>query len=357
MSRRVAILGAGIGAAHLAAYRALPARFSVVCLCDRDRARAEAVAGGTPVSTDIAAVLADPAIELVDICLPPDLHLEVALAALAAGKHVVCEKPLVTALAEADRLEAAAAAARRAVFPVFQYRFGIGMAQFQAVAAAGLTGAALVATVETHWNRDAAYYAVPWRGTWAGERGGAVLGHAIHAHDLLTATLGPVAEVGAVLATRVNPIEVEDCAAITFRMASGALATSSVTLGAARDMSRLRLVFERVTVESDHAPYAPAARPWRFTARLPEDEAALDAVLAAVPAAPAGFEGFFSAIADALEGRPSAAVTLADGRRSIELVTAIYASARAGGPVALPLATDHPLYGGWQPAAGAVNAG
>jgi predicted dehydrogenase len=62
----------------------------------------------------------------------------------------------------------------------------------------------VVASLETHWNRGPDYYAVPWRGTWAGEAGGAILGHAIHAHDLLCRYFGPVAQVQAQLATRVN---------------------------------------------------------------------------------------------------------------------------------------------------------
>lgn len=57
------------------------------------------------------------------------------------------------------------------VFPVFQYRYGLGLAQLSALQASGLTGRAMVASAETHWNRDGDYYAVPWRGTWQHDRG------------------------------------------------------------------------------------------------------------------------------------------------------------------------------------------
>jgi predicted dehydrogenase len=203
--------------------------------------------------------------------------------------------------------------------------------------------------LETHWNRDAAYYAVDWRGTWAGEQGGALLGHAIHIHDLLTSVLGPVERVYADLATRVNPIEVEDCAALSLRMASGAVITSSVTLGCAEDVSRLRLMFEGFTVESDHAPYAPANAGWRFVARAPTSQAAIDAELAKLPDAPCGYVGLFTAIAAALDGYPGQEVTLADGRRSLEFVTACYHSGRTALPVTLPLNASHPLYDSWLP--------
>ncbi|WP_127559445.1 Gfo/Idh/MocA family protein [Nioella ostreopsis] len=349
---RTAIIGAGIGAEHLSGYRALPDRFQVAVMCDLDTARAMAATGGDPaisVTGDLEAVLADPSIDLIDICLPPHLHFPIAVQCLEAGKHVICEKPIVRSLDEADRLAAVAKARGKSVFPVFQYRYGRAMAQLQALVAAGLAGKPFVASLETHWNRDAAYYAVPWRGTWAGESGGALLGHAIHAHDLLCKVFGPVAEVTALTDTRVNQIETEDCAALAFRMQNGALATSSVTLGAGNDTTRLRFCFEGVTAESGSAPYSPAQDEWRFIARAPVAQAEVDSIVQQVPHGHAGFAGYLDAVADALTGQGGKEVTLEDGRRSIELVTAIYRSAREGGPVKLPLSGGSPCYTGWMP--------
>lgn len=349
---RTAIIGAGIGAEHLSGYRALPDRFQVAILCDLDTARATAATGGDPeisVTGDLEAVLADPSIDLIDICLPPHLHFPIAVQCLEAGKHVICEKPIVRSLDEADRLTAMAKTCGKSVFPVFQYRYGRAMAQLQALVAAGLTGKPFVASLETHWNRDAAYYAVPWRGTWAGESGGALLGHAIHVHDLLCKVFGPVAEVTALTDTRVNQIETEDCAALAFRIQNGALATSSVTLGAGNDTTRLRFCFEGVTAESGSAPYSPAQDEWRFIARAPVAQAEVDSVVQQVPNGHAGFAGYLDAVADALTGQGGMEVTLEDGRRSIELVTAIYRSAREGGPIKLPLSSGSPCYTGWMP--------
>ncbi|MGY3438370.1 MULTISPECIES: Gfo/Idh/MocA family protein [unclassified Marinovum] len=347
---RVAILGAGIGAEHLQGYRALPDRMQVVTLCDLDTDRAQKAVGAESlieITSDLDAVLADARIDLVDICLPPHLHFPVAMRVLQAGKHAICEKPIVRSLDEADQLQAAAAESGKQVFPVFQYRFGKAMAQIEALKAAGLAGKAFVASSETHWNREGAYYAVPWRGTWAGESGGALLGHAIHAHDILCHVLGPVAQVFAFAGTRVNEIETEDCAALSFRMESGAMATSSVTLGAGDDTSRLRFCFEGVTAESGTAPYTPAQAEWRFTARAPVTQEQIDAVLATVPETHAGFAGYLDAVADMLDNRGGNAVTLSDGRRSIELVTAIYTSVRNGQSIRLPLAKTSEFYKGW----------
>ena len=352
MTRRVSIVGAGIGVSHLAGFWQLRDRFTVANVCDLNETRAQALAtqyAGVGVTTDLAGVLTDPGIDIVDICLPPHLHFRACMDAMAAGKDVICEKPLVTSLKDADALAAKAAETGRRIFPVFQYRYGLGTAQLAALKAEGLAGRCYAGSLETHWDRDAAYYAVDWRGTWAGESGGALLGHAIHIHDMLSAILGPIAQVYADVATRVNDIEVEDCAALSIRMAEGAVVTSSVTLGAAGNTSRLRLMFEGFTVESDHAPYTPAEKGWTFTARAPRAQAEIDAVVAGVAAPPLGYAGLFAALADALDGRGGREVTLEDGRRSLDFVTACYASARAGRAVALPIGPDHPLYGSWLP--------
>lgn len=345
---RVAILGAGIGAQHLEAYRTMPELFTVAAFCDLDVERAKAVAPDIAIFADAAEIMARDDIDLVDICLPPPLHVPMALDALRSQKHVICEKPVACSLKDIDALEHASAQADRSVFPVFQYRFGPAMAQLSALQETGLIGQIHAASFETHWNRDAAYYAVPWRGTWDGEQGGALLCHAIHAHDLICCLLGPVASVQAMVATRVNPIETEDTASLGIRLESGALVSSSVSLGSARDRSRIVILAEGLTATSGDAPYAPMAQDWTFEARG-SDQARIDAVVAGAPAMEPGFRGYLREVAAALNGKANAAVRLADGRASIEFVTAAYSAAREGRSVSLPLQNDHPLYGGWIP--------
>ena len=375
---QVAIIGAGIGREHLAGYLALPDRYQVSILCDLDRSRAEEVAAGhtidqaigeaidqaIDIETDFDQVLANETIDLIDICLPPHLHFDAVIAALSAGKQVVCEKPLVTSLREADAIIEAAGQAKRSVFPVFQYRYGKAMTQLQSLIKAGIAGVPYVASLETHWNRGAEYYAVPWRGTWQGESGGAVLGHAIHSHDLLTTVFGPIQSVFASTATRVNDIETEDCASVLLQMQNGAVATSSITLGAASDTSRLRFCFEGLTAESGNSPYAPMTDCWSFIAREPRAQADIDEVLSQIPDVWSGFSGFLESVANSFDNRlydnkPSAVepspvysnqvVTLEQARHSIELVSAIYHSAKTNSSVSLPLDRQHLYYDGWMP--------
>ncbi len=353
---RVAILGAGIGSAHMAGYLELPTRFSVAAVCDLDLGRAQGVAAqafGCRATDNLDALIADRDIDIIDICLPPHLHAPVAIKAFGAGKHVICEKPLAGSVHEADAMARAARGADRLLVPVFQYRYGHGLYELAELVERGLAGNPIKATLETHWNRGADYYAVPWRGKWASERGGAVLGHAIHAHDLLSGFVGPVTAVSAMVDTRVNPIETEDCAALVFRTQSGALVTSSVSLGAARDTSRLRFLFETLTAESGRNPYAPGADDWTFEARAPrkqvEIDQALDDIAGMLDGRPVGYAGQFAAIDDHLSGRTSAIVTAEDGIRSIELVAAVYKAARTGQRVELPLDRDDPICADWTP--------
>ena len=348
----VAIIGAGIGAQHLAGYRHLPARFNVVTLCDVNEERARDVIGddqGIRYESSFDAVLADSAIDLVDICLPPHLHYETCMAALEKNKHVVCEKPLVNSLQDADALVAQASRTGKVLSPVFQYRYGLATAQLSALIDAGLAGKPYVASIETHWNRQSDYYDIPWRGTWEGEQGGAVLGHAIHNHDLLCAFFGPVRQLSAFTEVRVNDIETEDCAAIAFLMENGATASSSVTLGAANDTTRLRFCFEKLTATSGSNPYAPAQDNWTFSARGAASQQAVDECVAGVKDVHAGYTGFFSALADTIAGKPGNEVTLADGRRSLELVSAVYYASRHAEVVQLPIVEGHKYYSGWSP--------
>jgi predicted dehydrogenase len=347
----VAVIGCGVGRLHVAeGYAKHPDKFRVLALCDPDETRLAAVGGAFAVprrtrSFDEVLAMAD--VDIVDICTPPTLHVVQTLAALAAGKHVVCEKPLAGSLAEVDRLIAAERQAAGRIMPVFQYRFGDGIQRAKRIVELGLAGKPYLATVETAWKRTAAYYDNPWRGRWATELGGVLVTHAIHAHDLMSYLLGPAASVFARTATRVNAIEVEDCAVASLVMASGALVSLAATLGSHQEISRLRFCFEQVTFESTQSPYAPGDGPWEIVPASPEIERRIADALADHRFVPSRFEGLMAAYHAALTTGDAFPVTLADARRSIEPITALNHSAATGAPVSLPIGPDHPRYTGW----------
>lgn len=351
--KTVAVVGCGIGRSHiLEGYANHPDRFRVLAVCDLDDARLNAVGDefAVPIRTKtFDDLLAMPDLDIVDVCTPPGLHVPQTLAALAAGKEVVCEKPIAGSLADVDRLIEAEKAAKGRVMPIFQYRWGNGYQKAMQVMRSGLAGEAFAATVETHWRRTADYYAVPWRGKFSTELGGVLVTHAIHIHDMLCGLMGPIRSVFARIATRVNDIEVEDTVAASLQMESGALVTLSCNLGSAVEISRMRVICRNVTFESGTASYSPGDEPWAITA-TPGNEAAIEGELARFEPVHRRFRGQVEAYHEALVTGGDLPVTLADARRSLELVTAIYHSAETGRPVELPIGTDHPKYRGWAPA-------
>jgi predicted dehydrogenase len=349
----VAVIGGGIGRSHIAeGYARMPGRFEVRTLCDLNKDRLAEVADEFAVprrTTSFEEVLAMDDIDIIDICTPPTLHFPQAIAALAAGKQTVCEKPLVGSLAEIDQLAAAEAKAAGRVMPVFQYRYGNGLQKAKRIIDLGLAGKPYLGTVETAWLRGAKYYSVPWRGCWETELGGALLTHAIHSHDILTYLMGNIASVFARTATRVNTIEVEDCAVASLLLESGALASLAATLGSAKEISRLRLCFEHVTFESSLAPYSPGDDPWQIIPASPEAESRITTALEGWSPVASRFEGLMTSYYQALETAGPLPVTLADARRSLELITALYHAAETGEPVSLPIRKSHPKYGSWRP--------
>jgi predicted dehydrogenase len=350
----VAVVGCGIGRNHIAqGYRKHPDKFCVRALCDIDECRLAAVADEFSIPRRIRSfdeVLRMDDIDIVDICTPATLHFRQILAALSASKEVVCEKPLVGTLAEVDQVIAAERAAAGRVMPIFQYRFGSGVQKAKRIIELGIAGNPYLATVETAWKRTAEYYETPWRGRRETEAGGVLLMHAIHNHDLMTWLMGPIVSVFARTATRVNPIEVEDCAVASLEMRNGSLASVAATLGSQREISRLRLCFEHVTFESSHAPYSPGDDPWEIVAASPEAEARIAGALTGYRPVPLRYEGQFAAYHAALSSDAPLPVTLADARSSLELATALYHSVATGAAVTLPIAADHPTYNGWLPA-------
>jgi len=297
--------------------------------------------------------LTRPDLDVIDICTPPYLHFDMIKAVLNAGKHAICEKPLFESVAQIDELIRLEAQSGMRMMPIFQYRFGHGLQKLKLLLDKNVTGKPYVANVDTAWRRRAAYYDVPWRGKWKTEMGGAVLGHAIHAHDMLTYIFGPIKSVFARVATRVNNIEVEDCAAISVEMQSGALAALSVTLGSSQEITRHRFSFQNLSAESNTRPYTNSGDPWTFTGDTPEATARINATLAGFKKLPEGYAGEFYHFYQALQTNGDLPVTLQDARNSIELVTAIYLSAETGQAVNLPLQPGQAGYAGWMEFVGA----
>jgi predicted dehydrogenase len=347
----VGIVGLNIGRSHIVEGYAPHPGFAVRTVCDLDEERLVAVADefGVPErTTSFEAMLADERLDIIDICTPPGIHRPQVEAALAAGKHVVCEKPLTGSLADVDAIMAAEKSARGVLMPIFQYRYGNGVEKARRIIDAGIAGKPYVGSVETLWKRTPEYYAVPWRGRWATELGGVLVTHALHLHDMALHLMGPAARVFGRVATRVNDIEVEDCASASLLMQSGALVSLSCTLGSQEEISRLRLHFENVTFESSHAPYSPGNDPWKILAASDAVQSRIDEVIGDWKPVGPRFTTQMAHFYEHLAGRRPLPVTSLDARRALELVTAIYQSSDTGAQVDLPIGPDSPKYADWR---------
>ncbi|MDR8411089.1 Gfo/Idh/MocA family oxidoreductase [Nonomuraea sp. 3-1Str] len=354
---RVAVVGGGQIArhAHLPLFRELPEEVEVVAVVDATDALARAFAGefGLPyASADLERTLADTRPDLVVITSPPALHSAQAVAALRAGAWVWCEKPPCLSLAEYDAMIDAEREGGPYAAIVFQQRFGSSSQHLRRLIADGALGAPYVAHCQTTWFRDDAYYAVPWRGRWETEGGGPAMGLGIHQMDLLLELLGDWSEVRAMAARLARDVQTDDVTTALVRFESGALATVVNSALSPRQVSHLRLDLAGGTLELTHL-YGYANADWTYT---PAEGAA------GIPWPPPQDEPsshraqFLGLLEDLRAGRRPRG-SGHDGRRSLELVTALYKAALTGATVSAgEIGPGDPFYRalhgdvpGWRP--------
>ncbi|MDO0917204.1 Gfo/Idh/MocA family oxidoreductase [Streptomyces sp. DT2A-34] len=336
--RRVAVIGTGaiVSGSHLPALRHHADRAELVAAVDVDRARLDAfrelagedVAGYTSTDDMLDAVRPD----LVLIGTPPSLHREQTVASLKAGAWVLCEKPLCLSLAEYDDIAAAEEASGAYASVVFQHRYGSGAVHARELIASGELGAPLVAHCQTTWHRDAAYYAVPWRGKWASEGGGPTMGHGIHQFDLLLHLLGPWAEIRAMAARLVHDTESEDVSTALVRFENGALATVVNSVLSPHEVSRIRIDCADATVELTHL-YGHRNDDWVYTPapHVPSERA----TAWRTPAAdlPSSHTAQLGALLDAYDDGVRPPGSGPDARATLDFAAALYKAAFTGSPV------------------------
>jgi predicted dehydrogenase len=348
----IGVIGAGgISHSHLLAYRSRTNRdlARVVAIADIDELTAKERAAQYEIErtyTDWREMIADPAVNAVSICTPPFLHVEQACAALRAGKHVLCEKPVSPTLAGLDEIAAAERAGGAIFAGVFQHRVGQGAQQVKALIDAGRFGKLVFGLSETLWQRPQEYYDVWWRGTWEQECGGVTMGHGIHSIDMLCWLMGEPASVIADTATVKLAIDVEDTSLATVRFRNGALGQIIVTVNAQDNRSRLEIFGTDLQALSLESPYDPTREPFRLTSTDENlAETAIEEAARLYPETPKHLHvpmvhDFVRAI---LDGRPPL-VSVAECRRSMELITGMYKSAMTGVRVSFPIDPADPWY-------------
>jgi predicted dehydrogenase len=285
-----------------------------------------------------------PGVDAVIITTPSGAHLEPAVTAAAAGKHVVVEKPLEITEDRCDRVIEACAKHKVQLCTIFPSRFGDANVALKAAVDAGRFGRLTLGETACKWWRTQAYYDDGgWKGTQALDGGGALMNQAIHNVDLLLWMMGDASHVCGFTATLAHErIEVEDTAVTAVRFKNGALgtirATTSVhpgypkTVAVHGDKGSVEIEQDDV-VRWDFTPETPADRETRkrFAAKVGASGGAAD------PKA-ISHEGHRRQLADfvdAVRGNRPPKVDGREGRRSVALIRAVYESNRTGRVVEL----------------------
>ncbi len=347
MGKGFGLVGAGLIADfHAKAIREIEG-CSVAAVADVDETRGKALADkyGATFYNDFKRMALDPKVDIVNICTPSGLHMEPALAAIEAGKHVVVEKPLEITLERCDAIINKADQAGVTVGVIFPSRFSDASAIVRKAFDAGRLGRITLADAYVKWYRTQEYYDKGgWRGTWKLDGGGALMNQSIHAIDLLNWLAGPVVAVEAFTSTLAhNRIEVEDTAVAAVRFASGALGViEGATSTFPGFLKKLEISGSKGSIIMEES----AIQAWQFQTEEPGD-AAVRARFAAKAAkggaadpADIGHEGHRRQLAEfveALAQKRAPAVDGREGRKAVEIILAIYQSAKTGKVVELPL--------------------
>lgn len=338
----VAIVGCGrISRKHVEAIERIP-ELQLIGACDLNMERAERLVKGRnarafgdqlemarELKPDIAVVLVDSGAHKNAVC---------ALAPYV--RHIVVEKPIALRLDDADEMITVCEQAGVSLFVVKQNRYNPPIQKLQEAIQGGRFGRLALGTVRLRWCRTQEYYdEAAWRGTWA-QDGGVFANQAAHLIDLLQWMMGPVNAVQAYTATRLVNIETEDVGVAILKFASGALGVLEATTAARPvDLEGSLSILGETGSAVVSGFFANRMETWNFTNPLPRDE---EARTSAVPDMSAfGHAEFYKDVVRCIGEKRRFMLDGLEGRKSLELITAIYESAATGQEVRLRYVPTH----------------
>jgi len=366
----IGIVGAGVVFhEHARAYQALGGRTKMVGLADVDPQKTRNASDQyfIPFLTDdYKQLLERDDIDMIDVCTPPSLHEQVVIDALAAGKHVLCEKPIAHTLASADRISKAAQAASTQLCVVYQLRYSTNIKRMIWLRDQGLLGRLIFGRFSRYGNLSSTTaVSSGWWGKWQVAGGGALMTQFIHELDLLLYIFGAGTSVTATLATLKEPIESEDTVTATIQFESGAIVECFCTVAAQQWSLAYDIVGHDASV---HVPWTvnsvnrgtriasarkatqavPAPAQPRFHPRVRQlmSRAGRFIPMLRPPRPAPEHRPLISDFLDAIDNGSAPPIDAHEARASLELCLAIYTAGMTGESVALPLQEGCRFYEG-----------
>jgi len=336
--RTIALVGCGrISDRHLKVIAMIPELKLVgVCDCKEDRARAAAEAASVPAYTDALEMVKTLKPDMVSILTDSGLHPVLGCLLAPHVPVLVVEKPMALTLEDADRLIEACEAHGTKLFVVKQNRFNPPIVALKKAVDEGRFGKMVMGTVRIRWARPQAYYDQDaWRGTWKMD-GGVFTNQASHHIDLLQWLLGPVDSVKAYVSTRLVNIEAEDTGAAVLKFKSGALGiVEATTATRPKDLEgSISLLGEKASVViGGFSVNKPVT--WNFVDPKPEDDEINSLITNPPNVYGFGHLPYYQHVLESLNTGRNSMLAGLEGRKSVEIINALYESAFMGREVHL----------------------
>lgn len=311
----------------------------LVSVCDLDDSKANEIASkfGVPAHTDMDIMMRDEKIDVVVVLTPSGLHAEHVINLAKYGKAIMVEKPMALTIDDADAMILACDKYGSDLFVIKQNRFNVPVVKLRGALEAGRFGKLVLGTVRVRWARDQSYYSQdPWRGTWALD-GGVLTNQASHHVDLLEWMMGDVESVFAKSTTALADIEVEDTAVVTLKFKSGALGVIEATTATRpSDLEgSISVLGEGGSVVVGGFAVNEMVT-WRFKEEQDDDIDVLSNYSVNPPDVYGyGHHAYYLHVVECLSGDGKNLVDGWQGRKSIELINAIYESIETGKEVFL----------------------
>jgi predicted dehydrogenase len=311
----------------------------LTAVCDLVAAKAERIGKefSVPHFTDMHQMMHSADIDVVVVLTESGNHAEHVISLAPYGKHIVVEKPMALTLDDADAMIRACDIAAIKLFVIKQNRFNVPVVKLREALEQGRFGKLVMGTVRVRWCRPQAYYDQDaWRGTWALD-GGVLTNQASHHVDLLEWMMGDVVSVFAMSTTALAKIEAEDTAVVTLRFRNGALGVIEATTAVRpKDLEgSLSILGEGGTVEIGGFA-VNKMKIWNFTEPRPEDETVMEQFSVNPPNVYGfGHQAYYEHVVDCIQNRRVHLVDGLVGRKSLELINAIYESIETGKEISL----------------------